>query len=238
LTGLIKNNVQAVVGDSSITTRLIELLVYPYAKVQNSALFAVCDLFTHPQASVTLICLYLQRVPVLLSHSDAFIREHASLVLSNIAAGTATQIQAIFNTTTVIPRVLDMMQTKSEVDGVCSQAAFIFLNIASGESGQQYLCRLMEQQVIAPLCDLVGCNRFDTVAVVLCTIEKMLQLGQQRQQQQQADGHLNLCVAAILQYGGLEHIKALQQHEHPGVCKKAHNIITIYFPDQAKDTSH
>ena len=141
-------------------------------------------------------------------------------MISNITAGSTTQIQAVIDNKLVLPllEVLkdDDIQTKVE-------AAWAISNATSGGTREQIMS-LVEQGCIKPLCDLLYSHDIRIIELVLDALENMLKVGKDSTN----DG-TNPIALYIKEAEGVDKIERLQQHENNDIYKKSYNIMDKYF---------
>ena len=147
-------------------------------------------------------------------------------MISNITAGSTTQIQAVIDNKLVLPllEVLkdDDIQTKME-------AAWAISNATSGGTREQIMS-LVEQGCIKPLCDLLYSHDIRIIEVVLDALENMLKAGKD------STSNGNNAVACLIEEaGGLDKIDGLQQHEDSDISKKSFEMIEKYFSDEPRE---
>ena len=99
----------------------------------------------------------------LLSHHKIGVQKEAAWTLSNITAGTQTQIQTVIQAD-LVPLLVHVLGN-SELR-VQKEAAWAITNFTSGASTEQVLY-LVECQVIKPMCDLLGARDPKLVKVLL-----------------------------------------------------------------------
>jgi hypothetical protein len=135
--------------DYGLVPRLIELLLHASPKVAKPALRTigniVCAECTDPQgqnASIpdyTEIILELDAVPYLrdlVCHDNREIQKEACWTLSNIAAGTVSQIQSVIDSG-AIPPLVDLVNDDTTDKEVRSEACWVVLNATSCGSDDQ-----------------------------------------------------------------------------------------------------
>jgi hypothetical protein len=126
---------------------LIELLLHPYPKVVKPALRTignvVCAECTDTQHSsipdYTEVILDLNAVPYLkdlVCHENREIQKEACWTLSNIAAGTISQIQSVIDSG-VIPPLVELVSDPNTDKEVRSEACWVVLNATSCGSDEQ-----------------------------------------------------------------------------------------------------
>ena len=133
--------------EKGLVPRLIELLLHPYPKVVKPALRTignvVCAECTDTQHACipdyTEVILDLNAVPYLrdlVCHENREIQKEACWTLSNIAAGTISQIQAVIDSG-VIPPLVELVSDPNTDKEVRSEACWVVLNATSCGSDEQ-----------------------------------------------------------------------------------------------------
>lgn len=133
--------------EKGLVPRLIELLLHPYPKVVKPALRTignvVCAECSDTQnASIpdyTEVILDLNAVPYLrdlVCHENREIQKEACWTLSNIAAGTISQIQAVIDSG-VVPPLVELVSDPNTDKEVRSEACWVVLNATSCGSDEQ-----------------------------------------------------------------------------------------------------
>lgn len=204
--------------ESGVVPFLVPLLSHQEVKVQTAALRAVGNIVTgtDEQTQAVLNCDVLSHFPLLLTHPKDKINKEAVWFLSNITAGNQQQVQAVIDAG-LIPLIIHQL-AKGDF-GTQKEAAWAISNLTiSGKKEQvEYL---VQQGVVAPLCDLLVVRDAQVVQVVLDGLKNILLMAGE-----QASTVSNI----IEECGGLEKIENLQQHENEYIYKLAFEIIDQYF---------
>uniref|UniRef100_A0A8B9KMP8 Importin subunit alpha-4-like n=1 Tax=Astyanax mexicanus TaxID=7994 RepID=A0A8B9KMP8_ASTMX len=202
--------------ESGVVPFLVPLL--SHQEVKTAALRAVGNIVTgtDEQTQAVLNCDVLSHFPLLLTHPKDKINKEAVWFLSNITAGNQQQVQAVIDAG-LIPLIIHQL-AKGDF-GTQKEAAWAISNLTiSGKKEQvEYL---VQQGVVAPLCDLLVVRDAQVVQVVLDGLKNILLMAGE-----QASTVSNI----IEECGGLEKIENLQQHENEYIYKLAFEIIDQYF---------
>lgn len=210
--------------DSGVVSKLVPLLSHREVKVQTAALRAVGNIVTgtDDQTQTVLNHGALDHFPGLLNHTKEKINKEAVWFLSNITAGNQGQVQAVIDQG-LVPMVISHLargefQTQKE-------AAWAISNLTiSGNKTQ--VAYLVQQGVIPPFCNLLSCKDTQVIQVVLDGLNNMLKM---------AGTEVEAVAAIIEEYGGLDKIEALQNHENVEIYKLAYEIIEQYFNDEEEE---
>ncbi len=156
--------------------------------------------------------------------SEKGIRKDACWALSNVTAGSQSQIQAVIEAN-IIPSLIHIL---SEAEaGTKKEAAWAISNVARYGSPEQ-IHYVVDQGCIRPLCDLLTAKDAQVVELALETLESILEAGVQR-------GCDSQYANEIGQAEGLDKIWRLQTHKNSGICQKAVMIQETYFSSSDKD---
>lgn len=210
--------------DSGVVPLLVPLLSHKEVKVQTAALRAVGNIVTgtDEQTQVVLNCDALAHFPALLTHPKEKINKEAVWFLSNITAGNNQQVQAVIDAG-LIPMIIHHL-SKGEFQ-TQKEAAWAISNLTiSGTKAQ--VSYLVEQGVVAPLCNLLTVRDPQVVQVVLDGLNNILKI---------AGTQFYSVASSIEECGGLDKIEALQNHENEEIYKLAYEIIDQYFSDDVDE---
>uniref|UniRef100_A0A023FMK6 Importin subunit alpha n=2 Tax=Amblyomma TaxID=6942 RepID=A0A023FMK6_AMBCJ len=210
--------------DSGVVPLLVPLLSHKEVKVQTAALRAVGNIVTgtDEQTQVVLNCDALAHFPALLTHPKEKINKEAVWFLSNITAGNNQQVQAVIDAG-LIPMIIHHL-SKGEFQ-TQKEAAWAISNLTiSGTKAQ--VSYLVEQGVVAPLCNLLTVRDPQVVQVVLDGLNNILKI---------AGTQFYAVASSIEECGGLDKIEALQNHENEEIYKLAYEIIDQYFSDDVDE---
>lgn len=210
--------------DSGVVPHVVPLLSHKEVKVQTAALRAVGNIVTgtDEQTQVVLNCDALTHFPALLTHPKEKINKEAVWFLSNITAGNNQQVQAVIDAG-LIPMIIHHL-SKGEFQ-TQKEAAWAISNLTiSGTKAQ--VSYLVEQGVVAPLCNLLTVKDPQVVQVVLDGLNNILKI---------AGSQFYSIASSIEECGGLDKIESLQNHENEDIYKLAYEIIDQYFSDDVDE---
>ena len=173
-------------GDG-LVPRLVELLLHPSPKVAKPALRTIGNIVcadctdqqdqygnTLPAVDFTEIILECRAVPCLrqlVEHHNREIQKEACWTLSNIAAGTASQIQAVIDSG-AIPPLVDIVNNELTDKEVRSEACWVVLNATSCGNDEQ-ISILIQDGCVSVLGVLL--TEANMVMMALEGIERVLQ---------------------------------------------------------------
>lgn len=162
----------------------------------------------------------------LLSSPKEAIRKEACWTISNITAGSPTQIQAVIDAN-LVPPLINVLQnadfrTKKE-------ACWGISNATSGGLAEPNQIRyLVDQGVIKPLCDLLKTMDNKIIQVALDGLENILRVGDLDKEK---NGGQNPYALFVEEAGGMMSIHNLQTHENNDIYKKCFFIMDKFFAD-------
>jgi hypothetical protein len=163
--------------ETGVCSRLAGLLSASSASVQKSALHAVGNIVagSQSQAQAALDGGALPLLTKLLSSRDAEVQRLAAWAISNVTAGSSDQIEAMIDLAAV-PPLLALLRSPSRA--VRKEAAFALVNVTTSP-WPQHTQRLVEQGVIAPLCELLSPTEpADIVTVTLEGLQNIMKVGE------------------------------------------------------------
>ena len=173
--------------DDGLVPRLVELLLHPSPKVAKPALRTVGNIVcadctdqqdqygnTMPAVDFTEIVLECKAIPCLrqlVEHHNREIQKEACWTLSNIAAGTTSQIQAVIDSG-AIPPLVGIVNNDLTDKEVRSEACWVVLNATSCGNDEQ-IKRLIQEGCVSVLGVLL--TEANMVMMALEGIERVLQ---------------------------------------------------------------
>lgn len=160
----------------------------------------------------------------LLTFPKRGIRKETCWLLSNIAAGTKSQINQLMRRADVMRTIIQLVfAAEWEVK---KEATWVVSNIATGGKEEHIHC-LVELGAIEAICGVLDIADTRMLLVVLDAIEGILKVG--RDASRDYIGFVDEC-------GGLDKIETLQEHQNNDVYQKAICIIETYFgTDEMED---
>eukprot|EP00128_Syssomonas_multiformis_P004893 Colp12_sorted_trinity150504_noHs@26743 len=210
---------------SGVVPRLVELLTHPNEEIIPPALRTIGNICTAPAESLTQSVLDAGAlVPLrnLLTASKELIKKEACWIISNITAGSPSQVQAVLESN-IVPLLIEIMRV-----GRFKEATWAISNITLG-CDPWAISFIVQHGCIGPFCDLVGSVDVNVLKLVLNAFFNMLKVGQTEAKRR---GGANQIANFIEDAGGVEKIDALQQHANPCICQTAYKIIDTFFSDE------
>jgi hypothetical protein len=187
---------------------------------------------------VILDCEAVPRLKLLITHSNREIQKEACWTLSNIAAGTVDQIQAVIDSD-AIPPLVQLVNDKNTDQEVKSEACWVVLNATSCGSDQQ-----IEVLVSEGCVSVLGLLLEETsmVTMALEGLERVLQVEENREAarrerallrkesnksndsdgDEESQGNSPLVSASLIE-------KALTKHNSSSISKRARRIWEDHF---------
>jgi hypothetical protein len=230
-----------------LVPRLVDLLLHASWRVTKPALRTIGNIVcaecsddtNHGSSSsaptdyteIILYCGAVPRLMELVTHSNREIQKEACWTLSNIAAGTVDQIQAVIDSG-AIPPLVELVSDKNTDQEVRSEACWVVLNATSCGSDSQ-IAILVEEGCVSVLGVLLG--EPSMVMMALEGLERVLQVEESRETTRREkrrkenrggdendEAHPVLVSASLIE-------KALEEHNSSAVTKRATRIWKQHF---------
>jgi len=173
-----------------LVPRLVELLLHPSWRVTKPALRTIGNIVcaecsddanqvgtATDYTEVILECGAVPRLKELVTHSNREIQKEACWTLSNIAAGTVDQIQAVIDSG-AIPPLVKLVRNKKTDQEVRSEACWVVLNATSCGSDSQIEV-LVDEGCVSVLGVLL--SEASMVMMALEGLERVLQVEETRE---------------------------------------------------------
>ncbi|KAL1221524.1 Importin subunit alpha-6 [Cardamine amara subsp. amara] len=219
--------------DSGVVPRLVLLLAHQPPSVLIPALRTIGNLVTGDDMQTQAV-LNHQPLPALLNlltkTYKKSIKKETCWTISNITAGTTSQIQEVIEAGIAQP-LIELLQN-GEFD-IKKEAVWAISNATSGGSHEQ-IKFFVDQGCIKPLCDLLSCPDPRVVTVSLEGLENILKVGE-AQKELGNTGDVNLYAQMIEDAEGLEKIENLQSHDNTEIYEKAARILVSYWAEEDDD---
>jgi len=222
-----ENRIQAVI-DAGVTVPLINFLSGDDIRKITPALRTLGNFVSGSDVQTQSVVDggALKSLVTTLDSSKKNIRKESCWLLSNIAAGNHNQINTLVSNHEIMKRVISAA-TSAEWE-VRKEAAWVCSNIATG--GLDIHAEiLVHHGGLKALCGMLESSDTKIILVVLEAIEKILQMGEKL-------GHPY--PAHIDEYGGLEQIEKLQEHENEEIYNKCVEMIETYFEGEEVDNEN
>lgn len=226
-----------------LVPRLVELLLHPSWRVTKPALRTIGNIVcaecsddanqvgtATDYTEVILECGAVPRLKELVTHSNREIQKEACWTLSNIAAGTVDQIQAVINSG-AIPPLVKLVRNKKTDQEVRSEACWVVLNATSCGSDSQIEV-LVDEGCVSVLGVLL--SEASMVMMALEGLERVLQVEETREmirREQIENGEIkddkknrtpSLVNSSLIE-------KARESHNSSAVTKRAERIWKQHF---------
>ncbi|CAM9750404.1 unnamed protein product, partial [Discosporangium mesarthrocarpum] len=155
----------------------------------------------------------------LLRSSKPQMKKEVCWVVSNIAAGTQDQVQAVIDAE-LVPTVVKLLGT--EVLAIRQEAGHVISNLVSG-SIPEHIHHVVEQGCLEPVLDLLLEEQDpEVVMLALNTVESILKAGAAEAKTQGRT--TNEMTWLIMDCDGFDRISYLQQHEDDEIYSKVRRI--------------
>jgi hypothetical protein len=161
----------------------------------------------------------------LLDNAKKTVRKECCWALSNIAAGTQTQIGILCRAPSILEKVVQQLTT-GEWD-VKKEAAWVVSNVATGGTSED-VDLLTTAGCLPPICELMKTADAKIVMVALDAVSAILNHGGDRYGGNKFANLVDEC-------GGLDIIEDLQEHENADIYDKAVQLIETYFGEEEEE---
>ncbi|XP_069989454.1 importin subunit alpha-4 [Penaeus vannamei] len=152
----------------------------------------------------------------LLGHPNAGIASEAAWILSNVTAGTPTQIQMVIDVQ-VVPALMKAVE-KQRNEELQKEASWALCNMVSGGTEEQ-IAMLVSVGAVSSLCHLL---KAEDPALVMLGLEALSGVFT-KSQNEEATARL------VEGVGGLETLRGLQSNQDPKVAQAASTLLSLYF---------
>jgi len=161
--------------------------------------------------------------PQLLRSKSKLVRKESFYTLSNIAAGTKSQQDAIidFNNNQLITEIIFTMNDDKAWD-VKKEAAYVIYNLVT-RNDRKYIKLLLRNFIVSPVVNLLDTVSVDTIMVSLKILKQLL-----KSEKNIKNGYVS---SLIEDSGGLDKIEMLQNHDNEEIYELSLDIIDTYFSD-------
>lgn len=156
----------------------------------------------------------------LMSHPKKNIVKESVWMLSNITAGTASQIEAVIRCPGLIQKVIELLESSDH--NIQKEACWVISNATSGGNESHLLTSLVSS--IEPMCKLLHSHDQKTVAVVLEGLENFLRTDSY------AVSPVGV-VSKIMSCQGLDTIKELMVGPS-NTSRRAERLVSTYFQNE------
>lgn len=222
-----------------LVPRLVELLGHSSWRVTKPALRTIGNIVcaecsddsiqstasSTDYTEVILDCSAVPKLRELVTHSNREIQKEACWTLSNIAAGTVDQIQAVIDSG-AIPPLVKLVSNKGTDQEVRSEACWVVLNATSCGSDSQIEV-LVDEGCVSVLSVLL--NEASMVMMALEGLERVLQVEEAREmaRREASDCDDDESTPTLVSASLIE--KALDKHNSSAVTKRAGRIWKQHF---------
>ena len=213
------------VMDTNITGILINFLAKDHLPLMTPTVRTLGNFVTgtDTQTQAAIDAGVITQVARLLHHPNRNLRKETCWLLSNIAAGTLEQIDALFKETGLLERVTEV--AREDRWEIRREAIWVVSNIFT--TGNNYHIRsLVQRDGLQVLVDAMDSKDPKIIMVALEAVEKTLHVGEE----------LNLGYNNLMdEYHGIDILEVLQEHPNDDIYRKAVDILERFFNAECDD---
>ncbi|XP_027349499.1 importin subunit alpha-4-like [Abrus precatorius] len=231
----IDGKVQAVL-DAGVCPRLVELLQHQSESILLPTIRSLGNIVYGDDAQTQVLIdrgvLPCLRQIMMQNHKKGIMKE-VCWTISNITAGTKAQVQAVLEANIILPLVRLLHHAEFEVK---KEAAWAICN-ATYIGSHEHIKFLVIQGCLKPLCDLLTCLDLNAVTLCLEGLENILKVGE-ADKEMGLHGGTNIYAEMVEEYGGLEKIERLQNHDNNEIYKRAVRILERFWDEEELDETN
>jgi hypothetical protein len=220
------------VAHSGAVPLLMQRLQSSGEEVATPALRTLCNILTgHDNATQTALDHGLLNVlPSVMQATKSRIRKEACWALSNVAAGTPAQVDALMSAPKLVEMLIDRM-VNDEFD-VKKEAAWTVANVLhaykadASTANAAHVQAFVNAGAMAPLVSMLDVSDTQLQILLLDAIHTMLNANEKMGTYK---GCSNPYLIPFDEAGGIDKLEALQEHNNKGVYEKAVEILEAFF---------
>jgi len=214
--------------DSGVVPKVVVLMDHPHFLICYPSVLIVGNLCTGNDEQLDTLLSYdpISRLGEKLLSPKKMLRKNALWALSNIGAGTQSQVQQLLNHEVVMKSVVNL--TNDVNKDVKREATFVMSNMVNTGTSEQRK-HMIELGFFSTLVEMLKEDDARTLVVVLEGLGHFLDYGKD-----DAGGE-NLVVVQFETLGGLTRLEDLQSHPNETVYVKALDLLEKYFDVEEED---
>eukprot|EP01105_Mastigella_eilhardi_P001243 TRINITY_DN11522_c0_g1_i1.p1 TRINITY_DN11522_c0_g1~~TRINITY_DN11522_c0_g1_i1.p1 ORF type:complete len:239 (+),score=60.99 TRINITY_DN11522_c0_g1_i1:928-1644(+) len=213
-------------ASSELWEKLITLVEHADTAVQIAALRVLGNFITVPNGmkQVAPLMLVLER---LLNSSKSCVTRETCWCLSNIAAGTREQVEALMASDLVVPQLVRLLGG-NDMDAR-KEACWCLCNLITGRV-PTFVRRIVSQDCVGPLLAMLDCNDTQLMCIVLDALQVVLCVGETL-----AGSGGNPFVPLVQAENGEYVLTRLLDHDCDEIWPKASALLDAYFGAASAD---
>lgn len=213
----------AMVCEEGVIPRLVHMLQSSTLVVITPALRTIGNIVTGTDEQTQLIVDsgVLPFFKTLLEHEKSNIKKEACWALSNITAGPPHQIQAVIEAE-LLPGIIDVLANgdfKSQ-----KEACWALSNLTTSGTLEQII-KCVQNGCLPAICNILTAQDPKILVVAMEALNNIFEAATNLNQ-------LEVATGMVEEYGGVDHIEALQEHSNEDVYKAAYRIIEKYYSEE------
>jgi hypothetical protein len=218
---------------AGIAAQLVRCLTHTSSKLKVPALRAIGNIVTgsdaHTQAIVSAGALPILGVLVT-QGAKTQERKEACWAISNIAAGTASQLAAVLASGVLLPVATALRHAEFEIK---KEACWVVCNAVHGSSQEQALFIAEQYGVLEPMVQMLGVADARMVGITLDFLDNLLKAGEAAAAAR-GDAE-NRVVVWLDECGGVDKLEELQEHKNEDIYKKAVSLLETYLGEDTDE---
>lgn len=170
---------------------------------------------------------------MLLSSYNSSVRKDAAWAISNVAAGTPAQIQALYDSE-ILKEIITLILSQSEVYEVRKEAGYALTNALTGGLSSKLVGRLIDLGCVKCIDYLLGISEWNLVIAAMDSLVVLLDVCEEMGEDGEDDIE-GVLLDRINESGIIDKLTTLQGAQIEMVYSKASMILDTYFEDDEDD---
>ncbi|CAD6216609.1 unnamed protein product [Miscanthus lutarioriparius] len=239
--------------DAGVCPQLVNLLMHASANVLLPVIMALARISAGDDKQVEVLIengILNWLAQLLARNYPKNVKKQACLIVSNIAAGSKDQIQAVIDADIITPLIVLLRTSETDIK---KEAAWAISNAASGVQVIKFMfwhtelnmvisndwlpfgCRyLVSRGCLEPLCSILTYKDPDLLYTCLEGLENILQAGEAGKKGEESG--TNPYAEFILECGGLEKLEGLQDVDSDRIYELVMKLLQSYWEEEVSES--